>query len=187
MTELPADSIIYFGRRRIRSVPRLFEHRFEVQLNRRPFLIGEAAPAGELPFRGRSGKRVADLLGVSLDEMHLFLEARNLLPERPTRPVGSAGKGDGFPVAEAKAAASSIVLGGRRAILAGKRVGRAFGLPARAKFLDEVDLRGGRVLLLPHPSGIVLWWNSKENRERAASAIRRFVFEDPSKVKEIKR
>jgi hypothetical protein len=116
---------------------------------------------------------LSECLGVDPDDLGDIFEMINLLPRFPgVKPDGS--KGDLFPAHLAKISASRLLpeLRGRRVVLAGRSVAKAFDL--RMDFLEE---RGGAlgaesVLLLPHPSGVNLWWNSPENRKRAREVLR---------------
>lgn len=89
----------------------------------------------------------------------------NLLPEWP----GSSGKGSLFPLVEAAEAAASLERSPELArssvvLLCGKRVAAAFGEERRGYF--EPFARCGRVwAVVPHPSGVNMWWNEPENRE----------------------
>lgn len=140
-------------------------------MDRRPLLIGEASndPLGR-PFRGRSGAFLASLLGLTVERFHEAFECVNLLSTWPGRLIGS--KGHMFPFVEARTAAASMTLADRHVVLAGKRVASAFGL-RRAKFLADASLGMGEVrcVVVPHPSGIVRWWNDPVNQELAANVL----------------
>jgi hypothetical protein len=132
-------------------------------------LVGQA-PSRETDglgaFRGRCGRRLADLAGLTLDGLHEAADAVNLLGRWP----GRAGRGDAFPMAEARAAAAAMSLEGR-AILVGRAVACAFGL----RGLEPLRwVRSGalEVAMVPHPSGLNAWWNSPENRSAAAAFLR---------------
>lgn len=78
---------------------------------------------GKLPFSGRSGKKLAALMGMSHEEFGRRFVFMNVLDYFP----GKNGKGDAFPMAEAKAKASQMDLSGYElVILVGKRVAEAF-------------------------------------------------------------
>jgi hypothetical protein len=128
---------------------------------------------GEAPNRsgktGLAGKRMADLGTVGLPR-------KNLLQEWP----GSEGKGSAFPMALAVPAA--MKLWSRTPLrvpmlFVGTRVAAAFGLRDRAEyeFLWWREYRGRRVAVMPHPSGIVLWWNDPANVEAAGEFFRELV------------
>ena len=121
------------------------------------------------PLEGRIARKLAELAGVSVEEWLRCTERTNLLREFP----GKAGKGDAWPKERASRLAeetkSSLV--GRVVLLLGRNVARAFGL-SDLPWLTWTEVFGARVAAMPHPSGIVLWWNSAENREKASTFLR---------------
>lgn len=135
-----------------------------------PLIVGQAPSRlsdPSEPLSGRSGRRLASLCALSLDEFLAAYQRVNLIDRFP----GKAGKGDLFPVAEARTAAKAILARRRprRLVLLGGEVWRAFGLARPpAPFLW---LQAGRheVSLCPHPSGISLWWNDPRNVGQARS------------------
>ncbi len=142
----------------------------------RPLLVGQAparTSGGRAPFDGPAGDRLAEVLGLRdrRDVPRLF-DPRNLLDAWPGP---SRGKGDAFPPAEARRAAARLLRREPhpRIVLAGRGIARAFGL-GEAPWLREADLGGRRALVVPHPSGVVAWWNDPANRAEAARALRRF-------------
>lgn len=137
----------------------------------RPLLVGEADPPCGVPMMGRSGRFLAGLVGMELGEFLRAFECVNLLPRDGPR----AGKGRRFgpaELAEASRRARSLRLRGRVVVLAGKRVAAAFGLPD-PPWLTDVWLGRGEwsCVVVPHPSGIVLWWNDRGNRGAAAAVL----------------
>jgi uracil-DNA glycosylase len=135
-------------------------------------LVGEAPSRRsdpEAPFSGSSGARLAALLGRPLDEV---FDLRNLLDSWP----GPAGKASAFDSRAARASAYEIrrqaLLARKRPrlVLVGRRVARAFDV--RGDYLVWQRHHGLRVAILPHPSGIVRWWNDPANVERARRFIR---------------
>lgn len=140
----------------------------------RPLIVGQApssrGPTPDGPLSGRAGKRVAALVG--LETLAPTFEVVNLLPTCPGR---ARGKGHRFPAAEARAAAAMLERFSthERVVLLGRGVARAFDLD-----LDPLERRverDRRWLLVPHPSGVNLWWNDKANVEAASVALRAFV------------
>lgn len=134
--------------------------------------VGQApGPTGDpdLPLaNGRVGRRLCCLTGLTQGEL-LVVERVNLLSAWP----GKAGKGDRFPMAEAKRAASDLLprLVGKRVLVVGQGTARAMGLDPR-----PLAWRAGfgfRYAVLPHPSGVNHWWNSAENRDAAGAFMRR--------------
>lgn len=148
-------------------------------------LIGQApGPTGPPPGRplvgGRSGTFLQNLTGLSLKHYLWRCETRNLLSAYPGRTPD--GKGDRFPVREARAAADAMApsLKGRRVIFVGAAVMAAFGhnkwLPAfewHVERHDPVDHAMIEPLYdwawLPHPSPVNRFWNAPENVELARS------------------
>jgi hypothetical protein len=126
---------------------------------------------GEAPSRTSAAPFEGSRLGLYLgaDPAGRF-ELANLLDAWP----GPAGKGSAFPLAEARAAADLLDLGGRRVILCGWRVAAALDFRAPA-YLRWRDHRGARMAVLPHPSGVNRWWNDPGNRRRARRFLRRWA------------
>lgn len=135
----------------------------------RVLLVGQAPSrdtCGGPPFSGRSGRRLADLAGVKHDELREVFALVNLLDRWP----GKNGRGDAFPMGEARAAAARLDLSKHDVVvLVGKSVARAFGIGEAEYFAERV----GGVFVVPHPSGVNRWWNDAANEERA----RRFMEE----------
>ncbi len=157
------------------------------------------------PFSGRSGARLARLLdlperGLSLDRV---FELRNVLDYWPGRVSG--GRGDRFPMAEARAVLRPFSLkpGGVRPLTfapplrghteqigrqsAGSRVSRFRGrrvVLVGCRLGALVGLReplvwerraGASFALLPHPSGLDRWWNNAENVARAREFLQKEI------------
>jgi len=140
-------------------------------------LIGQAPGRNgdpSRPLEGRNGRRLAKLAGIAEDEYLEITDRMNLLDRWP----GKKGKGDEWPVAEAEASANEMLpnLSGRRVLLVGRNVAKAFGF-GDLPWLEWRKLEGMEVAVIPHPSGIVLWWNDKENRQAAKKFLRE-VFTD---------
>lgn len=95
------------------------------------------------------------------------LPRTNLLRAYP----GRAGKGAAFPAEAGRAAAQRLLRRTRRdvpLVLLGTRVAASLGLRrADYDFLEWIEHRGRAMAVVPHPSGIVLWWNDPENRRAA--------------------
>ncbi len=133
-------------------------------------LVGEAPGPSVVRLRrpgealtGAAGRRLAALAGVPLVTYLRRTERVNLLDAYP---------GERWPSAEARDRARSLLprLAGRTTLLAGRRVAAAFGVDA--PWYEWVELDGGRVAVLPHPSGRSRYWNDPANRDAAAEFLR---------------
>lgn len=130
---------------------------------KRVVLVGQAPSRGSDPKRplsGRSGEFLSLLAGFPVRRR---FELRNLLDVFP----GKKGKGDAFPLWKARLAAWELTkkLKGRRVVLLGQNVARAFGMARRGLFHWEPGPWPIReTAVFPHPSGINLFWNSPVNR-----------------------
>lgn len=135
----------------------------------RLLLIGQAPSRTGDPSEtllGRIGLRLADLMGLSLDEYAARTERMNLFDCWP----GKDGKGDRWDRAAARERTKELrhLLEGRRVLFVGRNVADAFGF-AGLPFLewssnDELQVDAA---CIPHPSGIVMWWNEPDNRAAA--------------------
>lgn len=141
--------------------------------------VGQA-PSGRgdprRPVTGRIGARLMRLCGgLSLRDYCLLFGRLNLLAEFP----GKNGKGDAFPIDEARRRAAWISrsLGGRRVVLLGGGVARAFGL-SRPRLLEWTRIQDFEAAVVPHPSGINRWWNDPENEAKAAEFLTRTAEEE---------
>lgn len=148
----------------------------------RTLIVGQAPSrdgAGTVvPFSGRSGQRLARLIGCPVEALPYLFELSNLLEAWP----GKAGRGDAFDLEAGRRAAWAVpVLPGQTVVLAGRQVARCFGL-GHVPFLTWVPgeqarpvRRGARFVVLPHPSGLVTWWNDPAHEEAARQLLRRVV------------
>ena len=122
------------------------------------------------PLTGRVGAKIAKLAGISTFRYLRRTERCNLLNSWR----GKFGKGDAFPKGEAEVAASRMLplLDGRRVIFVGKMVAEAFQVPTdelcRWSYSERLKCD---FAILPHPSGIVRWWNSKDNVNLASAFL----------------
>lgn len=145
-------------------------------------LVGEAPgrEVGVLPdhlaLAGGSGRRLASIAGVDWSVYLRRTERVNLFDRYQSR----------WSRSEAYAAAFRLVprLIGRRAILAGRRVAEAFGVPteppAQWRWLDLTAVGDGwlvRYATIPHPSGRNRRYNSADVRERVGSFVRSAIEE----------
>lgn len=152
----------------------------------RPLIIGQApskftaAAKGCRPFSGWSGRRLAEILGLSFAEMHKRIEFRNLLNYFPGR---AGAKGDEFPEEEAAASARVLLaaISGRKVILAGRSVAAAFGVP-NAYFCETTTVptgtgvSGAIVGVIPHPSPVNAWYNVPGREKRVRDFVLNFFF-----------
>ncbi len=140
----------------------------------RILLVGQAPSAsmkrGDRPLiGGKSGFFLQQLCGMTLRQYVKTFETLNLLSEYP----GKDGKGDRFPMKEARISAALYATGwsGRRVIFMGKNVARAFGKDKMPPMEWVSDERGFRYAIMPHPSGVNRWWNSKANMATAKAFL----------------
>jgi uracil-DNA glycosylase len=140
----------------------------------RTLLLGQA-PSREsdpdVPLGGRSGAALAALAGLA--DLRDAFDVENLLPEWP----GKNGKGDRFPIVEARMRLLDLVARERdreRVICVGKNVARAVLPRSRQECFRWYDspLFWPRIAVVPHPSGINLVWNDPNARERASKFLR---------------
>jgi hypothetical protein len=122
---------------------------------------------------GRAGRRLAGLAGMTMNEYLRGFERTNLIRRYP----GSAGRGDAFPMPEAKVAAMMLrrELGGKRVVLLGRKVAEAFGYGKAEWFAWNRGFARGVEFawaVFPHPSGVNHWWNDFEYVRRAEKFMR---------------
>lgn len=150
----------------------------------KPIMVGQAPSRTSDPDRplvGRSGKILAKHVGIERHGLYLkFLcdfERRNVLDYYPGS--NGDGKGDRFPMDEARGEARDMVddFRGRFVLALGSKTYRALtaGTGADGKgyfettyinFHEEPPNNGFHVTPVPHPSGLNRWWNDESNRER---------------------
>ena len=90
----------------------------------------------------------------------------NLLDSWP----GPQGKGSAFPLQTARAAAGRLWAAeplSVRFLILSLRASFAFRMPVNGPRAEWFGFNGRQVAVIPHPSGIVRWWNDPENREKA--------------------
>lgn len=125
---------------------------------------------GEAPNKtggGLTRTRISELAGRPWDE---WADWTNLLDEWP----GSGrGKGTAWNATFARRVADGLDLSGyETVILLGRRVGGAM-IPGGAGFpyFRWTERGGVRMVVIPHTSGIVRWWNDPENVAKASSFL----------------
>jgi uracil-DNA glycosylase len=145
----------------------------------RPVIVGQAPgrTPGEI-LGGRAGRRLASLAGI--DELGDGFDLVNLLDEYPG--ASPNGKGDLFDDRLGRAAAFTLAprLRDRRVVLLGRRVATAFGVGREPAFVwmpagaivEQRVIASWECGIMPHPSGIVRWWNDPENWRRASEFLR---------------
>lgn len=147
-------------------------------MTKRTAIVGQAPSRttdGRAPFVGRSGVRLAALLGVPAEELAERFDLRNLLDRWPGPSTG--GKGDDFPADRARTAAERLLpaLAWRRSVLCGRQVAEAFGLGKLPVLTWHLAVDGGLVThafaVIPHPSSVNLFWNDQGN----VDTVRRFL------------
>lgn len=119
-------------------------------------IVGQA-PA-KMP--GRTSQRIRDLFGIEEDDLRTKAEWINLIDEYP----GKDGKGDAFPIYLAAEKAASLDFTGKRVILLGQSVAKAFGLKTPVVYMTWRELNGGRAAVIPHPSPINILYNDAKLR-----------------------
>lgn len=146
-----------------------------MSMDDRPVMIGQApSRIGDprTPCAGGCFQRLADAAGAGTHRERLRFYAAFVRLNVFTRYRGRDGKGDRFPMAEAKDRADGmrVWLDGRTVVLVGKSVACAFRMsdPEYLRWTVDPPAPGARAVVVPHPSGVNRWWNDPENRERAA-------------------
>lgn len=129
---------------------------------------------GEAPNRSGEGKRAnTTFTGGRIAQLGGHdIPRTNLLREWP----GVQGRGSLFPMELARPAAMRLWRRKPRRIafvFVGRRVAQAFGW--YGAYFEWGELRGRRVVTMPHPSGINHWWNDPHNTRTAARFIRSLV------------
>ena len=141
---------------------------------RKVVLVGQAPSRGGdtlRPFFGKSGGRLERLAGIPRGLLGDHFALANILQ----RWRGSAGsKGDMFPIVMASRAAEELLrqLDGRRVVVLGRAAARAMGVPGVAPAMtwrNHVPLE--EIAVMPHPSGVSLWWNDPANILAAAAFL----------------
>jgi uracil-DNA glycosylase len=142
-------------------------------------LVGQAPSrsAGKLrAFDGESGRRLAKHLGIAWERFYDYFETVNLIRRWPGKWGGALpyrAKGDRFPPRTAKRRAKKIekdFVEFSAVVFCGRKVAAASG--HRREFLKPFLTATGQVaVVLPHPSGCNIWWNSASNRRMACRTL----------------
>lgn len=125
---------------------------------------------GKPPFTGKCGRFLAELMGLTQEEMLRTHEFMNVLDHWP----GASFKGDKFPVPEARIAAKKKLeqLRGRTVVLLGHNVARAFDCKS-FRYFEWYEIRNPEnfsevvvplMTIVPHPSGVNRYYNDPTKR-----------------------
>lgn len=123
-----------------------------------------------MAMTGRVGARLASLAGV--DDLEERALRGNLVNWWPGPSL--SGKGDHFPVHHALLGWVGMVpfLRGVRTIILGRATARVVGLD-NAPWMRWIEVHPDYIVaVLPHPSGVVRWWNDAENVAAARDFLR---------------
>lgn len=137
--------------------------------------------AARVAITGAVGRALAKLAGVEPLRFFACVRRENL----NRRWNGKEGRGDVFLRDEARIRAAALLADPsiRQFVLLGDGVARAFNyrLDVRTDPDVRLDRLSGRTfLVLPHPSGINLWWNDEFHVLRARRALRAFLNLEPA-------
>lgn len=115
--------------------------------------IGQAPGRNDgSPVSGRIDRRLAGLLSIDLETFLCSFSRTNVLDRFP----GKSGKGDAFPMDEARKRAAHELSAFSTAVLLGKNTARTFGIKDPAYF-ETVTVDGVDLVPFPHPSGVNRW------------------------------
>ncbi|TXH47718.1 MAG: hypothetical protein E6Q97_26635, partial [Desulfurellales bacterium] len=139
---------------------------------------------GSIPFEGSySGRRLASLMGVSIQSLFIEFDFLNLLDKFPGKDDSNHPRGDAFPLSAARKAARQVTptLRARRVVLLGRNVADAFEIDLpwlewRRRYVADSGVILHSVAVCPHPSGVSHWWNNRENRIKAEAFFRSAPF-----------
>lgn len=148
---------------------------------RNTVLVGEAPSRQHGAFAGPWFDRVARMAGLAdAEALRGRVEHVNLFSE----PRPRQGRGSSFDPKAARRLALELAprLAGKRVVFLGRRVSGAFGVlrvtPSLTWFAKAVEGVELTVAVLPHPSGVDRWWNSRMNRLRAVDFLRAALAEE---------
>jgi uracil-DNA glycosylase len=138
-----------------------------------PAFFGQATP-----LVGKAAKRLESLSGLTATQLDRNFDKINIFKYFPGR-LGS-GKGDKFDVKKARILARTINIDKYRLVIfLGLNVAKSFEKIKRPRLFKEFYLskedRLSIGLILPHPSGVSHFWNTVENRNKAARTLRRLI------------
>jgi uracil-DNA glycosylase len=157
----------------VRAIHKLDSGKWLVGEPGRVMFVGQAPARGremEPALGGRSGDKLRAILGCSVAEFRERFDCMNVLPYYP----GKAGKGDMFPLRQAKVAAGCVVHASKHVVLLGLAA-KAYGLE---RAFDTRQLGPATwAVAYPHPSGVSRWWNDQANTIFATNFLRCLVDE----------
>ena len=122
-----------------------------------------------MAITGPVGVRLSLLAGVDIEDVAL---RGNLVDYWPGPSL--TGKGDHFPREEAEMGWMKLVpfLRGKRTIVLGRTAAKVIGL-GNEPWMNWREVHPEYfIAVLPHPSGIVRWWNDPINADAAAEFMR---------------
>lgn len=149
--------------------------------------VGDLMIVGQAPSRGGDPAKplmsepirsnLEGLLGVGPVTFDLYVGKVNLLMTYPGPSYGR--KGDAFNSREARVRAGLLrprLVAWKHVLFLGARTAAAFGFrdpdAIRLTWRTTDLLPGVACAMLPHPSGVNLWWNDSSNRRRATRFMR---------------
>ena len=123
------------------------------------------------PWTGPSAKRLCRLLDVSMEDFHRRCEVMNVREEYLEKATDA--KGDLFKIAFGEAAQRMTVAAATcsHVLICGLQTARACGF-RRPDTFQWMPWQDKRLAIIPHPSGINLFWNKIENVKLAERFLR---------------
>ena len=137
-------------------------------VTRKIVLIGQAPSRTGDPSRPLASNKLAALCGLTKKEYLRKFRRLNIFDAWP----GKNGKGDAFPLAQARIRAAQLVknLMHERVVFVGIKTAEAFSFEFAP--LKWQRFNNGAAAILPHPSGVNRWWNDPGNRKMASRFMR---------------
>lgn len=132
-------------------------------------LVGHSPSRSSLPqaplTSGASGWTLAEVTGVSLATFAFLFHCVNLFPVEPVYRSNASQRA-------AAATRMAATVRGRRSILLGTDVARAFRLHNPKPMVWTMTRGGLEVAYLPHPSPLSRWWRVPAHRAHASVFLR---------------
>lgn len=122
------------------------------------------------PFTGPSAKRLASLMGATLDEFLGVFYPVNVCDSWQGK--ADNGKGDAFKVKAGSALDKMLEASkpGGLVLVCGLATARAIGMK-KPQLFRVTDWEDRRVAVIPHPSGVNRFWNDDENVAQARAFL----------------